>query len=395
MISSTGTPQRPSGWLRPRAVESSDAKQAAASRISSTPCSGCACTARARAALTTRRARRAARPSVQRDHTGVRRDDSASWPGSRPRSRRLSSGSWKSLPREASRPNSSAISVYLATSPAWWLPVTTSHAFAAVRLELGEQRVLLGRRELVAARVRDDGHAAGGADPAHGVAQPGPAMLDVARLAFGEVAAEDGVHVGRDAAGDQEAAEVRARDEVGVRRQLDRAFVGALDADHAPGRRPSAWRAARVRRAPAAMPATSSSLDGSMPRPTMCTVVLAKVTEISMPSTNGRPAAAAAARAAGRPLSSSWSVSAHSSTPLAFARAASAAAPSVPSEAVEWLWRSALRSCTAAILASARCPCRGKWEPVTRHFRTLPRIHLPWRRARPVREPCPRCTDST
>src|SRR5471032_3102374 len=111
-----------------------------------------------------------------------------------------------------------------------------------------------------------------------------------------------------------------------------------------------------------AMPATSSSLDGSMPRPTMCTVVLANVTDTSMPSTKGRPAAVAAARAAGRPLSSSWSVSAHSSTPLAFARAASAAALKVPSEAVEWLWRSALRVCTAAILAGARCPCRGKWE---------------------------------
>src|SRR5437868_1111107 len=131
MISSTGTPQRPSGWLRPRAVESSDAKQAAASSTSATPCSGCA---------------------------------------------------WTALDA------------------------------AAGRLELREQRVFLGRRELVAAGMRDHGHAARRPDPAHRVAELGPAMLDVAGLAFGEVAAEDGVHVGHDAVGHQVAAEMRARD---------------------------------------------------------------------------------------------------------------------------------------------------------------------------------------
>ncbi len=120
----------------------------------------------------------------------------------------------------------------------------------------------------------------------------------------------------------------------------------------------------------------------------MCTVVLAKVTDTSMPSTNGSPAAVAAARAAGRPLSSSWSVSAHNSTPLAFARAASASALKVPSEAVEWLWRSALRVCTAAILARAGCPAApgGKRGPgFTYHWR--------------AHDPCERafgpCTDST
>src|SRR5207237_9948545 len=56
-------------------------------------------------------------------HTGV------SWPGrkgSAPRSVWLSSGLWKSLPREAARPNSLAASAYTTSSAAVWLPVTTS-----------------------------------------------------------------------------------------------------------------------------------------------------------------------------------------------------------------------------------------------------------------------------
>ena len=57
------------------------------------------------------------------DHTGV------SLPGRSgrvPRSVWLSPGEWKSLPREASRPNSSAMSAYFWYSAALWLPVTTS-----------------------------------------------------------------------------------------------------------------------------------------------------------------------------------------------------------------------------------------------------------------------------
>ena len=40
----------------------------------------------------------------------------------------LSSGLWKSLPREAARPNSRAVSAYRTYSAAVWLPVTTSTA---------------------------------------------------------------------------------------------------------------------------------------------------------------------------------------------------------------------------------------------------------------------------
>ena len=73
----------------------------------------------------------------------------------------------------------------------------------------------------------------------------------------------------------------------------------------------------------------------------MWTVVSRKVTEISTPLRYGNAAARAASRARCWPPSSSWSVSAQSSTPFAFARAASASGSSVPSETVEWQWRSA------------------------------------------------------
>ena len=46
--------------------------------------------------------------------------------GRLPRSVRLSAGEWKSLPRDAIRPNSSAIALYLAVSAGPWLPVSTS-----------------------------------------------------------------------------------------------------------------------------------------------------------------------------------------------------------------------------------------------------------------------------
>ena len=109
---------------------------------------------------------------------------------------RLSSGLWKSLPREASRPNSSAVSAYFDVLRRRVAAGHDLDAAAAVGLELGEQRVLLGRRELVAGRMRDDGDAAGLADPAHRVAQLRPAVRHVAGLAFGEEAAEDLVRVG-------------------------------------------------------------------------------------------------------------------------------------------------------------------------------------------------------
>ena len=55
------------------------------------------------------------------------------------------------------------------------------------------------------------------------------------------------------------------------------------------------------------------------------------------------PAAWAAARARAMPPISSWSVRAHSSTPLALARAARSSGLSVPSDTIEWQCRSALR----------------------------------------------------
>ena len=102
---------------------------------------------------------------------------------------------------------------------------------AAVADELGEQRVLLGRREAVAAGVGDDGDAAGLADPAHGVAQARPAVRHEAGVAFGQVAPEHGMGVGADAALDEEAGEVRSRDELGVADVALCPFVGARDAD--------------------------------------------------------------------------------------------------------------------------------------------------------------------
>ncbi len=58
------------------------------------------------------------------------------------------------------------------------------------------------------------------------------------------------------------------------------------------------------------------------------------------------PVARAAARARCWPPTSSWSVRAQSSTPLAAARAASASGVKVPSETTEWQCRSALRKGT-------------------------------------------------
>ena len=63
-------------------------------------------------------------------------------------------------------------------------------AAPAVRLELGEQRVLLGWRELVARRMRDHRHAAGMRDPAHRIAERGPAMRHEAGLALDQVPAK-------------------------------------------------------------------------------------------------------------------------------------------------------------------------------------------------------------
>ena len=75
----------------------------------------------------------------------------------------------------------------------------------------------------------------------------------------------------------------------------------------------------------------------------MCTVLWAKVMEISTPVRYFIPAAFAAASARSWPPTSSWSVKAQSSTPLALARVANCSGVSVPSETTEWQCRSALR----------------------------------------------------
>ena len=108
-------------------------------------------------------------------------------------------------------------------------------------------------------------------------------MRHEAGLAFDEEAAEHVLRAGADAALDQEAREVGARDEVGVADELQRAFVGAVDADlgQLVGHLVRARLAAAARRLQACAPGARRS--ASKPRPTMCTVTPAKVTEISVP----------------------------------------------------------------------------------------------------------------
>src|SRR5487761_2521039 len=60
-------------------------------------------------------------------------------------------------------------------------------AAPAVGLELGEERVLLVGAELVARRVRDHRQAAGAGDPAHCIAQGGPAVWHETGLALDQV----------------------------------------------------------------------------------------------------------------------------------------------------------------------------------------------------------------
>ena len=60
----------------------------------------------------------------------------------------------------------------------------------------------------------------------------------------------------------------------------------------------------------------------------------AQVIDTSTPGISASPSARAAACASGRPSSTSWSVSASMSTPLARARCTSAVGESVPSERV-------------------------------------------------------------
>jgi hypothetical protein len=161
-------------------------------------------------------------------HTGVSAPGNG---GNLPRSQWLSSGLWKSLPREAAKVELERLVGVLDILGRRVAAGDHLDRLAAVRLEFEEQRVLLVGRELVAARVRDHGHALGGGDPVHRVLQRGPAVRHVAGLAFGEELAKHLGGVAAVALLDQEAREVRARDEFGVADELQRAFVGAVDAD--------------------------------------------------------------------------------------------------------------------------------------------------------------------
>ena len=73
-------------------------------------------------------------------------------------------------------------------------------------------------------------------------------------------------------------------------------------------------RAARPPRVEA-RPSRSAASSGSKPRPTMCTVSPAKVTEISQLLSQAMPQARAAVRSSCWMLTSPWSVKAHNSTP--------------------------------------------------------------------------------
>ena len=67
----------------------------------------------------------------------------------------------------------------------------------------------------------------------------------------------------------------------------------------------------------------------------MCSVVLPHVTDTSTPGTNARPSRSAAIAAGASPPTSSWSVSAYSSTPCSCARATTSAGGNMPSDMFE------------------------------------------------------------
>jgi hypothetical protein len=179
-------------------------------------------------------------------------------------------------------------------------------------LELGEQRVFLGRAEVVARRMRHHGHAAGLRDPAHRVAQAGPAMRHVAGLALGEVLAKHLLRVAAHAGLDQKAREVRARDQRRVAHVPERALVGAGNAGLRQLRRRARGRAAvaRVRQA------LHQLLIGRIePQPDDVHRGVGEGDRDFDAAQVVHPWAWAAASARGWPPTSSWSVSAHRSTP--------------------------------------------------------------------------------
>ena len=188
-------------------------------------------------------------------HTGSQVGGSG---GRAPRSVWLSSGLWKSLPREASRSNSSAV---VGVARGLGGAVAAGHdldAAPAVRLELGEERVFLVRRELVARRMRDHGDAAGVGDPAspRRAASPSGAARSPACLRRGSGGTPPACRRRRRVSTRWRAKWVR---EISSRVAdvLQRAFEACRRCRPAPGRRPSRARAPRGRRASRRGPASA------------------------------------------------------------------------------------------------------------------------------------------
>ena len=103
-------------------------------------------------------------------------------------------------------------------------------ALAAQRTKGVQQQVQFARVERVASRMRDHRRAAAGTDPAYGVFQRGPFMLDVTGMTACQKTPEGAAHVGRMPLRHQPAGEVRAPHHLLVGGVIVGAFIRATDA---------------------------------------------------------------------------------------------------------------------------------------------------------------------
>ena len=124
---------------------------------------------------------------------------------------------------------------------------------------------------------------------------------------------------------------------------MERASVGAGDADLGQAGDHLAGAHLAAAACGARRPSMSCWLLWSKPRPTMWTAACEGDRNLGAGQVV-HPWASAAWRARSWPAISSWSVRAQGCTPPALARAARASGASVPSETVEWQWRSAFRA---------------------------------------------------
>ena len=189
---------------------------------------------------------------------------------------------------------------------------------AARVAEFGQQAAHPAGVHAVAAGVRDDRLPAGRMDPADGLRQRRPFVRDVAGLAGRQVAGEDILHFACVAGFDEIAREMRPRDEPLARHVAHGAFVRAVDSRDGQAHRP--MRRARVERPTriAARPSASVAFAGSMPSATMWIVMPSHVDRELGPADQRDPCVERRRRcASARPLNSSWSVSASTSTPCA------------------------------------------------------------------------------